>query len=177
MDSPRHSALEALLEMNAVSLHQTDRLFEPMKLGDASLAVHLHPYTCGNDSTHTPLFPMWDSKSRKVRLICRDCDWTQEYHGARLDLAATRDQRWAAVHDAIIDCLGHYIAPVQADGAFLADTIRRLVADDRFVDAVRGALWDESIHSAPHDAPAAQAAAPCVSGQREVGIISQLCEP
>lgn len=35
----------------------------------------LHPLTCGNDSTHTPLVPVLEG--HKVVLICPDCDYRQ----------------------------------------------------------------------------------------------------
>jgi hypothetical protein len=56
--------------INSYTLHQTNRLFElPTPFNN------IHPYTCGNNSDHTPLYPYFDGE--KVRLICRDCDYTQ----------------------------------------------------------------------------------------------------
>lgn len=67
----------ALRTMNAVSLHQTDRVFPDE--GKDRIRMRIHPLTCGNDSRHTPLFPLW--KDGKVKLICRDCDYTQDNSG------------------------------------------------------------------------------------------------
>ncbi len=64
------AAKAALDRMNAISLHQTDRIApEPFNAR--------HPLTCGNDSNHTPLYPYWNGDH--LELICRDCNYTQRY--------------------------------------------------------------------------------------------------
>lgn len=65
----------ALGTMNAVTDHQTDRVFPPQNIGGVSIPMRVHPLTCGNDSSHTPLFPYWTGKG--VFLRCRDCDYEQ----------------------------------------------------------------------------------------------------
>jgi hypothetical protein len=65
-----------IASMNAVSLHQTDRLLPMTKLGGMPWKQRLHPLTCGNDSKHTLLFPFCEDG--KVQLICRDCEYTQD---------------------------------------------------------------------------------------------------
>lgn len=54
--------------MNGVSRHQCNR-FGP--LPDCAV----HPLTCGNDSNHGNLFPLYEDGI--VKLICPDCDYTQ----------------------------------------------------------------------------------------------------
>lgn len=61
--------------MNAIVDHQTNRLsFGPTE--GHSFPTRVHPFTCGNDSSHTILFPYWTGK--KVVLRCHDCDYQQE---------------------------------------------------------------------------------------------------
>lgn len=36
----------------------------------------LHPYTCGNDSTHELLYPVFEGG--RVVLLCPSCDYRQE---------------------------------------------------------------------------------------------------
>ena len=38
---------------------------------------YIHELTCGNNSTHKPLIPK--EIDGKVVLVCRDCDYIQEY--------------------------------------------------------------------------------------------------
>ena len=59
--------------MNGVSLHQTNRAF-PQVTGLPRMCVH--PLTCGNDSSHGNLFPLYEDGM--VKLICPDCEYTQE---------------------------------------------------------------------------------------------------
>lgn len=59
--------------MNSVSLHQTNRGF-PQAIRGIPSAVH--PLTCGNDSNHGNLFPLYEDGI--VKLICPDCDYTQD---------------------------------------------------------------------------------------------------
>lgn len=57
--------------MLGICRHQSNRLFpEPSPFN------RMHPYTCGNDSRHTVLFPLIDG-GRRV-LVCPDCDWMQD---------------------------------------------------------------------------------------------------
>ena len=75
IEAERDKAVEFIRSMNAVSLHQTDR---PYRVGEM-VRMRFHPLTCGNDSKHTPLFPLCEDG--KVKLICRDCDYTQDNAG------------------------------------------------------------------------------------------------
>lgn len=80
------SQTEIIEIMNQISLHQTDRLF-PLSSADEKLLkifgkfISVHPYTCGNNSNHTPLFPL--HKNGEIFLICRDCDYTQKFFNWR----------------------------------------------------------------------------------------------
>lgn len=66
--------LRAIIDaLNGVTNHQTNR---PRREGFAGLPFEGHPLTCGNDSNHTPLYPFFNGK--KVVLVCRDCDYTQD---------------------------------------------------------------------------------------------------
>lgn len=70
------SVMSALASMNAVIDHQTDRLGgKERDAGNWGVYPKFHPLTCGNDSSHTPLFPYWTGE--RVILICRDCGYTQ----------------------------------------------------------------------------------------------------
>jgi len=40
---------------------------------------NVHPLTCGNDSSHQPLIPIWDNELLRVTLYCADCDYTQSH--------------------------------------------------------------------------------------------------
>jgi hypothetical protein len=66
--------------MNAVSYHQCDR---PARYFGASQEFRMrgHPLTCGNDSNHTPLYPIFNLETGRLKLICRDCDYTQDNAG------------------------------------------------------------------------------------------------
>jgi len=37
----------------------------------------VHPLTCGNDSSHTPLIPILQGDN--IVLICADCSYSQSY--------------------------------------------------------------------------------------------------
>lgn len=65
-----------IASLNAISIHQTDRAMMTKLDDGGSLKTKLHPLTCENDSTHTPLYPYWDGQ--QIQLICRDCDYTQD---------------------------------------------------------------------------------------------------
>lgn len=88
----REAALVGALEtMNAVTAHQTDRLFPPTDLGGGiTFPIKFHPLTCGNDSNHTILFPYWDGE--KVCLWCRDCGYTQDNSGPVSSSLITKEQ-------------------------------------------------------------------------------------
>ncbi len=67
----------ALATMNAVSLHQCNRL--PWQLADAGaypFKMAVHPLTCGVKSSHGNLYPFWNGE--RVQLLCPDCDYTQD---------------------------------------------------------------------------------------------------
>jgi len=38
----------------------------------------LHPFTCGNDSSHHVLLPYLNTKTGVITLICVNCDYVQE---------------------------------------------------------------------------------------------------
>jgi len=46
------------------------------RICDHQVTHMLHPLTCGNDSSHAPLFPVY--REARVMLRCVDCDYTQE---------------------------------------------------------------------------------------------------
>jgi hypothetical protein len=56
--------------MNSISLHQCNRE------KDGSPRWAMHPLTCGNNSSHPPLFPWFDGE--QICLICSECDYTQK---------------------------------------------------------------------------------------------------
>jgi hypothetical protein len=63
--------LQSIIErMNAITLHQCNREYDGSQRRFA-----MHPLTCGNDSRHGVLLPWFDGK--KIRLVCPDCDYTQ----------------------------------------------------------------------------------------------------
>lgn len=68
----------ALMTMNGVTLHQTDRL-PWQKPSGWGIKSNVHPLTCGNNSSHTPLYPLYEDG--RVKLVCRDCDYTQDNAG------------------------------------------------------------------------------------------------
>lgn len=70
---------EALEGMNAVSAHQTNRVFPPMDIGGFTIPQMVHPLTCGNDSRHGNLYPYWNGDI--VTLVCPDCDYVQANTG------------------------------------------------------------------------------------------------
>lgn len=70
---------QALATMNAVSLHQTNRILPPIEVGGVMMPRPVHPLTCGKDSRHGNLYPFWNGS--RVQLICPDCDYTQDNAG------------------------------------------------------------------------------------------------
>lgn len=54
--------------MNRASLHQCNRLGEKPHMA-------VHPLTCGQDSQHGNLYPLFEGGT--FMLICPDCDYTQ----------------------------------------------------------------------------------------------------
>ena len=62
---------DVIERMNQVSRHQCNRLGEKPHLA-------VHPLTCGNDSQHGNLYPLFEDGC--VKLICPDCDYTQDGH-------------------------------------------------------------------------------------------------
>lgn len=55
-------AEEALTTMSRIIKHQT--------------CQSMHPLTCGNDSNHRPLYPVWEDR---IVLRCPDCDYVQTF--------------------------------------------------------------------------------------------------
>ncbi len=63
--------LNDLSWMQHVCRHQASRL-----IGAGGEFAILHPFTCGNDSRHTVLFPIIEDGRRW--LVCPDCDYRQD---------------------------------------------------------------------------------------------------
>lgn len=64
------SALAVIEQMDALTRWQTGHW------PDAEPTRRMHPLTCGNNSNHSPLYPMFDND--RVVLVCADCDYRQE---------------------------------------------------------------------------------------------------
>ncbi len=67
--------------MQRIVLHQTGRdetdVSKYKFINDGPIPMRGHPLTCGNDSTHQLLFPIVDGG--KIKLVCADCNYTQEH--------------------------------------------------------------------------------------------------
>lgn len=61
------AAIGIIEQMDALTRWQTGRSPE---------FARMHPLTCGNNSNHSPLYPMLDGD--KVVLVCADCDYRQQ---------------------------------------------------------------------------------------------------
>lgn len=59
------------VSMNMVCEWQTG-----YRRGERDPMARMHPLTCGNDSSHAPLFPIFDGD--RMVLVCCDCDYRQE---------------------------------------------------------------------------------------------------
>lgn len=72
---------DLIRRMNRIVGWQTGRNADgtPMviHLGDVPSPARGHPLTCGNDSTHGLLMPMQIGYG--VKLVCPDCDYTQDW--------------------------------------------------------------------------------------------------
>lgn len=60
------------VSMNAICEWQTG-----YKDGERKLMDRMHPLTCGNDSSHAPLFPVF--ADGRMLLVCADCDYVQKH--------------------------------------------------------------------------------------------------
>ena len=63
---------DAIVKMNYISLIQTGR---GPKVNE--IVIPCHHYTCGKDSEHGDLFPLYEDGT--VKLICPDCDYTHSF--------------------------------------------------------------------------------------------------
>lgn len=63
---------EALDKITRITLSQCDR-----DTVDKMAALPVHPMTCGNDSRHSRLYPVYDKEKQQIRYICSCCDYTQ----------------------------------------------------------------------------------------------------
>lgn len=59
--------------MTDIALHQCQR-----DAIDTPRQFAMHELTCGKDSSHGMLFPVFDQDEGKVKLICPTCDYTQD---------------------------------------------------------------------------------------------------
>lgn len=62
--------------MNTIALHQCNRKIDGDKIVERGMFEQGHPLTCGNDSNHPVLMPMF--VNNKIYLICPECNWTQD---------------------------------------------------------------------------------------------------
>lgn len=71
MESEQLIAVAVIAKMNAITLRQTNRGGRTL----SGFSISSHPLTCGRDSNHGNLYPLFEDGV--VKLICPDCDYEQ----------------------------------------------------------------------------------------------------